>query len=377
MSADPKRIANLVLRWGAAALARLPGGRRSPEPQNILVVRLGNLGDIVVSLPTFHAIRKLYPKARIILLTSPTRRGAPGAPEVLERDATFDERIVYYADEASALRFLRTLRQRIGELDIDFAIFLPGELARFRSAAKYLALFAVSGVRHVEGFRLIPPEGLTISEVERLMSYLAPLGATTVEPKPWLHPAEEDVARARTLLAGAEDKRLIGMQSGAVRPANRWPEERFIELGRRLCSDPDIRIALTGAEGDREANQRIAQAIGASCIDLSGQTTIAELAAVLQCAALLVSNDTGTMHVAAAVGTPVVAIFSARYYPHIWYPYGDQHIVLRKDIECSLCQDDVCLRYQAPECLARISVDEVYEAVASALRQAPPLAGQK
>jgi len=364
-----KTLANLLLGWTSATIRVLPGGIRHTHPRNVLVIRRGNLGDIIVALPAFHALRRMYTDARFTLLTSPTKRGAPSALDVLENDRTFDEMIVYYEDESSRPGFLRSLRKRIRSLEIDFAVALPNHMAEFSSLFKYQLLLATAGVRRMAGFRLVRPQDYEIQQVDRLMELIRPLGAVEVEPVPWLVPSDEDRDRVRALLAECGDRVLVGMHCGAKRPANRWPAERFADVGRRLMVENNVQVVLTGGPGDRDVTAQVAAAIGPGCLDLAGQTTIGELAAVAEQCRLFVSNDTGVMHVAEAVGTPVVAIFGGRFYPNIWYPYGDRHIVLRKDdgLECRLCEADVCPRYDVPECLLRVSVEEVVQAAASFL----------
>ncbi len=361
------KASNALLKMGALAVAASPGGRRPEKTARILIVRLGNIGDIVVALPAFHALRKRFPTAHMTLLTSPTERGAPGARELLAGDPTFNEQIVYYADESSRPGFLRGLRARIRALDIDLAVLLPNHLAAFSSLAKYLALLGTSGVRRVAGCQLVTPTDYTIRQVERLANLLAPLEASDVEPFPWLRAAEEDKARAKTLLGDAGERLLVGMHCGAKRPANRWPVERFAEVGRRLIEMENACIALTGAAGEAELTSAVARQIGGGCIDLAGKTSILEAAAVAQQCRVFVSNDTGMMHVAYAMGTPVVAVFGGRFFPTIWYPYGEGHTVLREDIECSPCQEDICPLYGEPECLQRIEAREVLDAVRTTL----------
>jgi len=363
MTVRTNRTGNAVLRIATGALACWPGGRRAPEPGNVLVVRLGNVGDLIVALPAFHAVRKLYPKARLTLLTSPTARDAPGAQEVLANDATFDDIIVYYADESGRPGFLKGLRNRIAESGIDLAIVLPNHLTGFRNLAKHLMLLWTAGVRRFAGFRLVTPADYEIRQVDRLTRLVGELGSAEVEPLPWLTPSEADVARADRLLSACGAGPVIGMHCGAKRPANRWSPDGFAEVGSRLVAERGAWVVLTGSAGEKALTAEVAARIGRNCVDLSGQTSIGGLTAVARRCRVFVSNDTGAMHVAYAVGTPTVAIFGSRFYPNIWYPYGERQIVLRGDAECALCDDDVCALYEYPACLAQVTPDMVVQAV--------------
>jgi ADP-heptose:LPS heptosyltransferase len=189
-----------------------------------------------VALPAFHALRRLYPDARMTFLTSPTRRRAPGAREVLAHDATFDEVIVYYKDESGQPGFLLDLYRKIRVLDIDLAVELPNQLASFKHLMKYLVLLAAAGVRRFEGFQRVVPADYEIRQVDRLINVVAKLGPAEVEPFPWIRLTESDRIRARSLLAPCRGRRLVGMHCGAKRQANRWAPESFIEVGKRFIT---------------------------------------------------------------------------------------------------------------------------------------------
>lgn len=361
------RIENAVLRAGMAAVRLIPGGRRPDRVERILVVRLGNLGDIIVTLPAFHALRKLYPKAHITLLTSPTRRGAPGAVEVLARDNTFDEMIVYYEDESRAPAFLRQLRGRLTALQPGLAVVMASDKTRFDSLAKYLILLPSCGIRRIVGLRRTPHAESLGGHVPHFLRVVEQLGRVHVEPFPWIRVDEEDHAYARALLNGRGPGPLIAMQCGAKRSTNRWMPARFAELGRRLVADHGATLVLTGSPSERELTALVADGVHGNCINVAGETDIPRLAALTQACDLLVSNDTGTMHVAAAMGTPVVALFSGRDYPGRWDPYGDAHEVIRKPVDCSPCLAENCPRFDEPECMRLIEVRHVADAVARVL----------
>ena len=362
LSLPQNAIQNALLRTGVAVLGLLPGGRRAAEPRSVLVVRLGNLGDTVVALPTFHALRRRFADAHMALLTSPTTRGAPSAADVLADDPTFDDLFVYYEDEPRNPAFRRRLRQTVQDWGVDLAVVLPNNLAGLHNVAKHVAMLGLCGVRRVAGARLVRDGENATGQVPRLMSLVEPLGANGVEAFPWIRLSDANRDWARGMLGDHGGRSLVGIQCGAKRPANRWPPERFVAVGRRLMEGGHTRIFLTGGPDEADLVDPIAHAIGEGCVSLAGKTSVAQLAAIGERLDAFVSNDTGTMHVVAAMGTPVVAIFSARDQPHLWYPYGDGHVVLRDEIECSPCLEDVCPRDAVPECLNRIGVDEVVEA---------------
>ena len=369
---DANAWSTAALAGAARVLAWVPGGNRADPPRNIVVVRLGNLGDIVVTLPVFHGLRRRFPEANMTLLTSPTRRGAPGAEEVLEQDDTFDDMIVYYEDESVDPAFLRRLRRAVLAREADLGLIIPGDRSRFANLAKHFALLSSCGVRRIAGMRLIAPKDRQVNQVPFLMEQVAELGVAEIEPFPWIHITddERDYARVQTGNTGAVSalRPVAGIQVGAKRQTNRWPAERFVDVGRALAAEYGARVVLTGSPPEREAAEDVRAAIAGDAINLAGETNVVQLAAVAEQCDVFVSNDTGTMHVAAAMGTPVVAVFSARDYPLRWHPYGEQHTVLRTEIECGPCFAEVCPYYDLPKCLDAISVEQVLEAVRAKLQ---------
>jgi ADP-heptose:LPS heptosyltransferase len=352
----------------AALYARLPGGNRRRTPERILVIRLGNLGDIVCTLPAFHALRRAYPDAHLTLLTSPTHRGAPGAAEVLAHDSTFDEMLVYYADESGRPGEVAQLARRLRALRPDTGVLLNCDRSEFGNAAKHLTLMMLAGVRRFYGYTLVEWHEFSTQATDRFLHRIKGIApGAVVEDFPWLHVSPEEEVAAERLLAGSAGRRLVAIQPGAKRSTNLWPVDRFVAVGRAVAARGDCAVVLTGGAGEEARNAAIARELGPSCVDLTGRTSVGTLAAVLARCALLVTNDTGVMHVAAAMGTRCVAIFSGRDFPELWHPYGEGHVVLRAPIECSPCRVEPCPLYALPECIARVTVEQVLQAVEGVL----------
>jgi heptosyltransferase-2 len=139
-----------------------------------------------------------------------------------------------------------------------------------------------------------------------------------------------------------------------------WYPDRFGELGRRLVRKRKSSILLFGREGERAISQSILRHFQGGGVDLTGKTSLLQLAALLERCRILVTNDTGTMHVATAVGTPVVALFGSTD-PTTTGPWGDSHTVVKKDVPCSPCLKRICPGDH--QCMDLITVNEVEEAV--------------
>ena len=199
---------------------------------------------------------------------------------------------------------------------------------------------------------------------------IASLGKIEDPPLPRIFLREEDRRWAdRTLkdLGILEGKPLIGMNPGATYGlAKCWDPDRFGELGKRLANKWQTKVLLFGRGEERPLVQEILRHLGTNGIDLTGRTGLLQLAALLERCTLLVTNDTGTMHVAAAVGTLLVALFGSTP-PLTTGPWGEGHAVVRKDVPCSPCWKRICPTDH--QCMERITVDEVEEVVDRQLRR--------
>ncbi len=152
----------------------------------------------------------------------------------------------------------------------------------------------------------------------------------------------------------------IGINPGSTYgPAKRWLPERFAGVGKRLVSEHKARILLFGQRQEKGLSDFIAGRIGENCLNLAGKTTLAQLAALLERCNLLLTNDTGPMHIAAALGVPVIAVFGPTD-PRTTAPAGEKHIIVRKPVACS-----PCLKRRCPtdhQCMKEIGVEDVFNA---------------
>jgi len=175
----------------------------------------------------------------------------------------------------------------------------------------------------------------------------------------WLPIAETDKRVIDKLLPSSDatgSRVLIAINPGAKFPVNRWPKERFLELARKLVSQCHSYIVLIGGEDARDVCSFIAGNMPEGCLNLCGETTILQTAEVLSRCRMLVSCDSGPLHLAAAVGIPVVGIYSCRDYPNCWYPWQDRQVIIRHDLDCQVCLKEEC---GTMECVKAIGVEEV------------------
>jgi ADP-heptose:LPS heptosyltransferase len=193
-------------------------------------------------------------------------------------------------------------------------------------------------------------------EVDRLLASVRELGISSARVRfEMAPPDEEERARIGGLVADIGGS-FAALCPGGKQTGHLWPAERFAAVGARLRSETGLRLVTIGSEGERPTcEQTLAMAGGG--IDLSGRLSVLGTADLLRHARLLVTNDTGPMHLAAAFGTPVVAIFSSRDLAGRWYPYGPGHEVFRAKLVCEEC---LFAPVRTDHCVRHISVDDVW-----------------
>lgn len=371
-------IANAML----TVLRRCLFPRAMPaEVHHLCIYRIGNIGDIVCAIPAMYAIRRAFSKAEIVLVTSPGARGMPGAVELLSNVSWLSDITVYYREDIRGLRgrlrWIAELRRR----RFDVWIELPVENANCCTLVRNMIVAWVAGARSGRGWLLdrlklfARAQSEVISfptETARLLALAADLGIPTPAPAHAEFPLE-----LGALERGAVDAMLakcsvgrgpiVALAPGAKREPNRWPATRFAEVGRHLAAR-GFYIVLLGGVGDALASESIARSIGACVVSLIGVTSIRESCEVLRRCELLVCNDSGAQHLAAAVGTPCVSIFSCRDFPGKWFPQGNRHTVLRKWVECHTCLLDHC-PYDN-RCIGLVTADEAIAAANTILASA-------
>ncbi len=210
-------------------------------------------------------------------------------------------------------------------------------------------------------------------EASRLTRNLSELGdAHLDDPANWdLHLTETETARATEVLTPAAGHRIIAVSVGTKVQSKDWGRHNWRALLKNLATlYPDFAIALCGAAEENESSEFAAagwrENSSSPIVNLCGQLTPRESAAVIARARAFLGHDSGPMHLAAAVQTPCVAIFAARNKPRVWFPYGKQHRVLYHQTDCWGCGLETCI-IEKKKCLTSITVDEVITEVRALL----------
>ena len=344
-------------------------------PKRILVIRLDRLGDVVLSTPVVRALREAYPRAFLAMMVRPVCR------ELVEGHPCLDQVIVYDKDGRhrsiwQTARFALGLRRYRFEAAIvlhpsnrsHWIPWLAGIPVRvgYERNTSWLLTHRVSH-RKQEGRR---------HEATYTLQMLQALGLEPPEPHPVIpvHPECATRVHERLRALGVlDDRLLVAVHPSASCVSKRWMPERFADVADRLAAQQGMTVVIIAGPDDVAQAQAMARAMRQPAIDLAGQLSVGELAALLARCRLLLSNDSGPVHIAAAVGTPVVDIFGRNQRglsPTRWGPLGNGHVVLHKEVGCVVCLAHQCtIQFK---CLTELSVEEVYQAALSVLRRSRP-----
>jgi 3-deoxy-D-manno-octulosonic-acid transferase/heptosyltransferase-1 len=369
-----------------------------PQTVNILIVKLSAIGDVIHTLPSLAALRRCHPDADITWVVE------EAAADLLTENPNLNRVIVsgrkrwieelrqgkIAAPFREMLSFFSEIRRRPYDLVIDFHGLLKSAAIVLISGGKrklgYDSLQELSGlfynekipeqmgkhavdryldfVRHLAGNQdgrnaaclKGPPEfTITIGEEEqRRVAALLDEHAQILPPAKTDHPGKAERGRC-----------FVAVNPVAFWETKLWEDEKFAELGDRLREELGIGIVLTG--GEAGPLERIRGRMRTNAVNLGGRTTLRELACLYRQAALVVTTDSGPMHLAAAMGTPVVALFGPTD-PARTGPYGPGHRVIRRALSCAPCLRKQC---ETTRCMTEISVKEVFEAVREILWRRP------
>jgi ADP-heptose:LPS heptosyltransferase len=346
--------------------------------RKILLIRLDNLGDVLVTTPAFHAVRRALPEAELTLLASPVGaqvgRLNPDLASVIVYEAPWmDPWCELPQDSARERAMIETLRGREFDAAIIFTSFRQSSLP-----AAYLAYLADIPLRlaaSIDG----PGSLLTtrhkhteqmMHEVERGLDLVGAIGIPPTDNRLVLNVPDEAASRAARLLAELRDRTgqlVVAVHPGCTMPARTYPWEMYAEVGDLLVERLDARVVLTGTGDERELTEHVAGRMRHDARNLAGELSFPEFSGLIQAADLTITNNTGPMHVSAAVGTPVVALFALTNPPEQWGPWMVPHRQLYHDVPCRICYSRIC-PYQH-ECLRLVTPEIVLNEVAGLLRE--------
>lgn len=340
----------------------------------ILIVKLSAIGDVIHTLPALNALRRHWPGARITWLVEEAASdlviGHPSLDRVL-----VSRRKRWVADLrgrrwrrslGEAMQFFRALRDTRYDLILDFQALLKSgvliALARGRRKVGF-----DRGMEHMERSHLflnerIPPVSMEIHALDRGLMLIGALGVPAGDVEYRIPVTDRDRDRVLRYMAdvGIDPARpIVAINPMAKWETKLWDPAKFSRLADRLVETRNAQVVFTGGPEDRPAVEGIIGRTVRGTFNLAGRTRLKELAAVFEGSNVVISTDTGPMHLAAAIGTPVVALFGPTA-PWRTGPHGDKHRVVRSEPPCSPCFKRKCSR---PSCMESITVDQVMDGV--------------
>lgn len=331
--------------------------------RRLLIVKPSSLGDVVHALPTLSALRRRFPSSKLSWLVK--REWA----DVLEGHPDLDEVLAVDLSAGGWPAAIRAVREGRFDLVVDLQGLLRSAVLGWASGSAIRVGFANGR----EGSpwlytHHVPVPDAPMHAVDRYLLVARFLGADPEQPGLSAFclprdPAAE--ARVEALLASAGVR--TGTMLAALNPSarwltKRWPAESFAAVGDWLQRHGGVRVAVVGGREERSAGDEVIRSMQTAPLDLVGRTTMKELIALLRRLRVFITNDSGPMHLAAAVGTPVIALFGPTD-PGRTGPYGAGHRVLRSGVPCSPCFSRRCANAVEMECLTTIRPEQVIEAV--------------
>ncbi|UCC94461.1 MAG: glycosyltransferase family 9 protein [Candidatus Omnitrophota bacterium] len=335
--------------------------RRPERVNSLLVIQLAGLGDMVMATPTLSALRKLYPQAKIALLTNSRSadivRGLNDIDEILTLDSFL---------QLGTLKKLRFCR-------FDMVINLY-RLYSFKGAIKMFLLFcAVAGQywvgRDTDGrgffYHLKVPEKLSDKkhEIEYKLDIIRALGGQMkdINLRTEYDKDDENVVSALLSREGIEENDIVvGINCSTFRPSRNWMLEGYAQLADDIIEKLKVKVAFLGVAKDKDLLRAIKKSMKHKPLDFVGDFNVRQFVFFLKRCRLLISPDSGTVHIASSLGVPMVVLFGPGEYER-YRPYGNEErtIVIKKQVQCAPCFKNVC---RNKRCMESITHEEVFAA---------------
>ncbi|OGP73233.1 MAG: putative lipopolysaccharide heptosyltransferase III [Deltaproteobacteria bacterium RBG_13_58_19] len=336
-----------------------------PSYKNILVIKLKQPGDVLVSTPVLTALKKAWPRARVTYLVP------KGTEEMLTDHPLLDGLLVVDRRQETwweTIRFIRQLRSQRFDLVLELSGGDRGAWYTLITGAKERIGLARPGQpfwqRHGPFTRLLPRPPVKMHMVEQNLEALKALGLNPQNPQLLFFWTTDVTARVQELL---RDLKLTGghyvvMHPGAGWGFKCWTPTGYARIIEALQEKWRLPVVLTASRASLE--QELISAILEECrvkpLSLAGQLTFKELGALIAQARFFFGVDSAPMHLAAAVNTPVVALFGPSG-DYNWGPWGQGHLIIKKDWDCIPCGQDGCQGSKTSQCLTQLTPEEVLE----------------
>jgi lipopolysaccharide heptosyltransferase II len=338
----------------------------------VFILKPSSLGDVVQALPVLRLIKRHLPQSEIFWWLDanlvPLLQGDPDLSGIIPFERRRWRTPFRWGE---VWKSIHTIRNHGFDWVIDLqSLARSGIVAWLANGALTVGLDDPrEGARGLYDV-IVPRPSFYTHAVDWYLGVLQTLGVPADWNFTWL-PARPEIAQIVHEKWRPDAGRWIALQPGARWVNKRWPTEYFAETARTLARRlPDLRFAILGGAADQMAGEAIAAAVPGRCLDLTGRTTLPEMIEWIRLCELMVTNDTGPMHVAAALRKPVVALFGPTE-PRRTGPYGQVDRVLQFDLPCVPCMKDSCAYSKPMECLRALTPDRVVDCVAGLLQPKP------
>lgn len=343
------------------------------RPKKILLVKKDTIGDLVLAVPTIRAIRRKFPKSEITLLIAKSNRGlldnCPYVDKIKYFDpywflpGSFKKWLGYMAKSGTSGKENQDLLKELKREHFDLGIDLRGNLFTiwllYRINAKERMSFDICGGGYFLTQKV--PYIRDAHEVEHALELAKFLGVEIEKEKYlelWVEKEAREKVRRRLKDKGIrENDFLIGLNPGGRWEYRLWSAEKFARLGDKLAKDYNAKVVILKGPGE-EAADKVLNKMKSKAVCFQG--TLPEVTALLKELDFLVTNDTGPMHMAAALNTPLVALFGPGNHKFL-YPYSKNSAYVRKNLDCSPCEQRKCI-HPDNNCMAQITLEEVLKA---------------
>lgn len=331
--------------WLTSAWINLFRSAAKVVPKRILIFRMDEIGDMVTTLPVFQALRERFPDSEITLMCRPLMKG------LVQNDSNLNVIAVKYEELSGRYDVILDLRGDWNSLR--FAWGQRPKLRLDRGTHRFLNRL----------FKRQQPH-----EVEFNLQILAPiLGQLKDKPVPRIYPSRRNEQQAMLFLQRHDLDRFVVFHTGARKLLRRWSLQSWADLAVYLHSEYGCAIVFAGGAEDVADIKRIQGKIPFQTYSFADEGSLLDYAALVAKAMLMVGNESGPMHIAAATGTPTLALFGPGQ-PEIFAPYGNKHTYLHVKLECNPCDQINCVFPENP-CMNRIQVEQVAEAIHTLLHR--------
>lgn len=373
------QLRSLLLKTAKTVLVK----KRQFKPesiQKIMAIRIDRIGDMVLTTPFFNSLCSIFPKAEIAVLATPANS------LILSNNPDVDKIFIYEKNRSIFEKIAFLLKLRMESFDIVFDMILGYQLKTaliaFCIGRRYRIGFEVAGrevffnldftrslryncFKSVDHTGTRPPRSKK-HIVEHNADLIRSLERSVTPRSPRIFLSKMERQNAKEFLAKKgikSNKPFIGIHPGAYYQSQCWMPERFAAIADRLISQFDTQILIFGAKSDQSQITDLVRSMRNQPIVADG-LSLREFIAVLSFCHLLLCNNSGPLHIASALGVPTVSTMGPTV-PHLWWPVGENHIVLRKPLKCSPCEKAVCKEHH---CMTEISVEDFWQAVSIQLK---------